>query len=137
MPDCAQIAMGTFVSYFFSGFILGKIPFPLSPSFRLMLQARAPQLPKTLHAHTRHLASVAHALQHLECHSESCCCRPRLGLPGTTAPCVASFVQERCAPCRESCQVSMRADLGAIITCPEMGALPVCGSAAWTCPRWT
>ena len=35
-----QIAMGTFVSYFFSGFILGKIPFPLSPSFRLMLQAR-------------------------------------------------------------------------------------------------
>lgn len=34
-----QIAMGTFVSYFFSGFILGKIPFPLSPSFRLMLQA--------------------------------------------------------------------------------------------------
>ncbi len=30
--------MGTFVSYFFSGFILGKIPFPLSPSFRLMLQ---------------------------------------------------------------------------------------------------
>lgn len=36
--DCLQIAMGTFVSYFFSGFILGKIPFPLSPSFRLMLQ---------------------------------------------------------------------------------------------------
>ena len=35
-----QIAMGTFVSYFFSGFILGKIPFPLSPSFRLMLQVR-------------------------------------------------------------------------------------------------
>ncbi|KAK9837444.1 hypothetical protein WJX81_003249 [Elliptochloris bilobata] len=33
-----QIAMGAFVSYFFSGFILGKIPFPLSPSFRLMLQ---------------------------------------------------------------------------------------------------
>ncbi len=30
--------MGAFVSYFFSGFILGKIPFPLSPSFRLMLQ---------------------------------------------------------------------------------------------------
>ncbi len=40
-----QIAMGTFVSYFFSGFILGKIPFPLSPSFRLMLQVRrAPSL---------------------------------------------------------------------------------------------
>eukprot|EP00884_Botryococcus_braunii_P007015 jgi/Botrbrau1/16314/Bobra.0066s0082.1 len=33
-----QIAMGAFVSFFFSGFILGKIPFPLSPSFRLMLQ---------------------------------------------------------------------------------------------------
>jgi len=33
-----QIAMGTFVNYFFSGFIMGKIPFPLSPSFRLMLQ---------------------------------------------------------------------------------------------------
>ena len=36
--DCLQIAMGTFVNYFFSGFIMGKIPFPLSPSFRLMLQ---------------------------------------------------------------------------------------------------
>ena len=34
--------MGTFVSYFFSGFILGKIPFPLSPSFRLMLQVSLP-----------------------------------------------------------------------------------------------
>ncbi|KAK9815644.1 hypothetical protein WJX72_007320 [[Myrmecia] bisecta] len=33
-----QIAMGTFVNYFFSGFILGKIPFSLSPSFRPMLQ---------------------------------------------------------------------------------------------------
>lgn len=30
--------MGAFVNYFFSGFIMGKIPFPLSPSFRLMLQ---------------------------------------------------------------------------------------------------
>lgn len=30
--------MGTFVNYFFSGFILGKVPFPLSPSFRPMLQ---------------------------------------------------------------------------------------------------
>lgn len=37
-PNCLQIAMGTFVNYFFSGFIMGKIPFPLSPSFRLMLQ---------------------------------------------------------------------------------------------------
>jgi len=33
-----QVAMGTFVSFFFSGFILGRVPFPLSPSFRLMLQ---------------------------------------------------------------------------------------------------
>lgn len=33
-----QIAMGAFVSFFFSGFILGRVPFPLSPSFRLMLQ---------------------------------------------------------------------------------------------------
>ncbi|KAK9848338.1 hypothetical protein WJX84_003801 [Apatococcus fuscideae] len=33
-----QMGMGMFVNYFFSGFILGKIPFPLSPSFRLMLQ---------------------------------------------------------------------------------------------------
>ena len=33
-----QIAMGAFVNYFFSGFIMGKVPFPLSPSFRLMLQ---------------------------------------------------------------------------------------------------
>ena len=27
-----------FVNYFFAGFILGKVPFPLSPSFRPMLQ---------------------------------------------------------------------------------------------------
>ena len=32
--------MGAFVNYFFSGFIMGKVPFPLSPSFRLMLQVR-------------------------------------------------------------------------------------------------
>lgn len=30
--------MGAFVNYFFSGFILGKIPFALSPKFRMMLQ---------------------------------------------------------------------------------------------------
>ena len=42
-----QIVMGTFVSYFFSGFILGKIPFPLSPSFRLMLQASSHPDPKS------------------------------------------------------------------------------------------
>ena len=30
--------MGMFVNYFFAGFILGKIPFQLSPSFRPMLQ---------------------------------------------------------------------------------------------------
>ena len=30
--------MGMFVNYFFAGFILGKIPFRLSPSFRPMLQ---------------------------------------------------------------------------------------------------
>lgn len=45
---CMQIAMGAFVSYFFSGFILGKIPFPLSPSFRLMLQV--PPRPAPCHA---------------------------------------------------------------------------------------
>ena len=39
-----QIAMGAFVSFFFSGFILGRVPFPLSPSFRLMLQ-RGVELP--------------------------------------------------------------------------------------------
>lgn len=43
-----QIAMGAFVNYFFSGFIMGKIPFPLSPSFRLMLQVSTLQaLPPT------------------------------------------------------------------------------------------
>ena len=47
---CAQIAMGTFVSYFFSGFILGKIPFPLSPSFRLMLQVHPPCAAVPCHA---------------------------------------------------------------------------------------
>ena len=30
--------MGMFVNYFFAGFILGKVPFQLSPSFRPMLQ---------------------------------------------------------------------------------------------------
>lgn len=33
-----QFAMGAFVNYFFSGFILGKVPFPLSSRFKLMLQ---------------------------------------------------------------------------------------------------
>ena len=32
--------MGAFVNYFFSGFIMGRVPFPLSPSFRIMLQVR-------------------------------------------------------------------------------------------------
>ena len=36
--------MGAFVSFFFSGFILGKVPFPLSPSFRIMLQVSLPSL---------------------------------------------------------------------------------------------
>lgn len=36
--DGVQIAMGMFVNYFFAGFILGKVPFGLSPSFRPMLQ---------------------------------------------------------------------------------------------------
>jgi hypothetical protein len=33
-----QLAMGMVVNFFFSGFVLGKIPFPLSPRFKLMLQ---------------------------------------------------------------------------------------------------
>lgn len=33
-----QIVMGTAVSFFFSGFVMGKIPFNLSPRFRPMLQ---------------------------------------------------------------------------------------------------
>lgn len=33
-----QIVMGTAVSFFFSGFVMGKIPFGLSPRFRPMLQ---------------------------------------------------------------------------------------------------
>ena len=32
------MGMGAFVNFFFSGFILGKVPFPLSPKFRPMLQ---------------------------------------------------------------------------------------------------
>lgn len=36
----SQLAMGAFVNYFFSGFIMGRVPFPLSPSFRIMLQVR-------------------------------------------------------------------------------------------------
>merc|ERR1712072_1605701 len=33
-----QIAMMGWVSYFFSGFVVGKIPFPLTDRFKLMLQ---------------------------------------------------------------------------------------------------
>ena len=33
-----QLAMGFFVNFFFSGFVMGKIPFPLSPRFKPMLQ---------------------------------------------------------------------------------------------------
>ena len=44
--------MGAFVSYFFSGFILGKIPFPLSPSFRLMLQVPPRVAPAMLTVHS-------------------------------------------------------------------------------------
>lgn len=39
-----QIAMGMFVSHFFAGFIILRIPLPLSPSFRPMLQ-RGIELP--------------------------------------------------------------------------------------------
>ena len=36
---CAlQLAMGMVVNFFFSGFVIGKVPFPLSPRFKLMLQ---------------------------------------------------------------------------------------------------
>lgn len=34
-----QLALGAFVNYFFRGFILGKLPFSLSPKFRGMLQS--------------------------------------------------------------------------------------------------
>jgi hypothetical protein len=30
--------MGMVVNFFFSGFVLGKVPFALSPRFKLMLQ---------------------------------------------------------------------------------------------------
>jgi hypothetical protein len=33
-----QLGMGMWVNFFFSGFVMGKIPFGLSPRFRLMLQ---------------------------------------------------------------------------------------------------
>ena len=34
----AQLLMFSFVGYFFSGFVIAKIPFPLTQSFRIMLQ---------------------------------------------------------------------------------------------------
>lgn len=34
-----QLALGAFVNFFFRGFVLGKLPFPLSPKFRGMLQS--------------------------------------------------------------------------------------------------
>ena len=33
-----QLAMGFFVNFFFSGFVMGRVPFPLSPRFKPMLQ---------------------------------------------------------------------------------------------------
>ena len=33
-----QLALGALVNFFFSGFILGRIPFALSPKFKVMLQ---------------------------------------------------------------------------------------------------
>ena len=38
-PD-PQLALGAMVNFFFSGFILGRVPFALSPKFRMMLQVR-------------------------------------------------------------------------------------------------
>jgi len=37
-PPHPQILMGTLVTFFFSGFVMGKVPFGLSPRFRPMLQ---------------------------------------------------------------------------------------------------
>jgi hypothetical protein len=34
-----QLALGAFVNFFFRGFVLGKLPFALSPKFRGMLQS--------------------------------------------------------------------------------------------------
>ena len=76
-----QIAMGAFVSYFFSGFIMGRIPFPLSPSFRIMLQVclcHSDQLLSPL-SHTRTCLPAA-----------PCCLRPSQ-LP-------AGMARQLCAP---------------------------------------
>jgi len=67
-----QIAMGTFVSYFFSGFILGKIPFPLSPSFRLMLQASL-TLPQSLSGEG--FRAAVWIAEHADLCLTDCCCR--------------------------------------------------------------
>eukprot|EP00198_Chlamydomonas_reinhardtii_P005868 XP_001695204.1 hypothetical protein CHLREDRAFT_130716 [Chlamydomonas reinhardtii] len=36
------LGMGMVVNFFFQGFVIGKVPFPLSPRFKPMLQARRP-----------------------------------------------------------------------------------------------
>lgn len=33
-----QLAMGAWVSFFFSGFVMGRVPFALTPRFKMMLQ---------------------------------------------------------------------------------------------------
>lgn len=38
LPITLQLAMGMVVNFFFGGFVMGKIPFALSPRFKPMLQ---------------------------------------------------------------------------------------------------
>ena len=77
--------MGTFVSYFFSGFIMGRVPFPLSPSFRVMLQVGSrphwlstcaplqpvPQLGFACHRRLRPTTLASRQL----CRPKGCACR--------------------------------------------------------------
>lgn len=47
-----QIMIGAWVNFFFAGFVLGKVPFSLSPRFRPMLQVSNLTLSKRVRSHT-------------------------------------------------------------------------------------
>ena len=66
-----QLLMGMVVNFFFNGFVMGKVPFSLSPRFKPMLQVR--MLLEDTHCMVTHSACLAHAASHSACNLHSAC----------------------------------------------------------------